>query len=703
MTINRNRDSLELNKFVDALSSPNRPGIVVLNPDGTNIGAAPANSTVAIGSAPTIYAVVNTSAQGQASITLDTGVKFIGLTTTVIGSAPTLYAVVNTGAVGTTNSLVTLQAGPNQIGSVTISNQPTLGTGTNFIGLATTVVGNTVNSLLQAGTSYIGLASVNLGGGFNNSSDAVATSTGIAGVDNFNYILNNVGSFWDRLRSAASSATIAPNWRGVSAVGVYGLDSNSNLQLLRVDGAQQLAISPVTITNSNQPALVDSSAFIGLTTTVIGSAPTIFAVVNTAAAGTTNSLVTLLAGSNQIGSVTISNQPTIGVGANYIGLASVNIGGTLPALTAGSAFIGLATINIGSSNATLFAVVNTGAVGTTNSLVTLLSGPNQIGSVTISNQPTLGTGSNFIGLATTVIGSAPTLFAVVNTSAAGTTNSLATLLAGPNQIGSVTISNQPTLGSGSNYIGLASVNIGGTLPALSAGTNFIGLSTTVIGSAPTLYAVVNTSAPGTTNSIVTLLAGPNQIGSVTVSNPVQLATGTNYIGLATVTVGNTVNSLLQAGTSYVGLASVNIGGTLPALTTGTAFIGLATVVQGNQPALVAGTAFIGLATVIPAYTSNSTSFTGIISAAGNSTIFVAPAATSFFLKSIHIASLGRSEVEIRSGATQLIPFTSLSTTAGYFEYYGEVGLQSRAQADSLVIGLNSAATISYMANVRFGV
>jgi hypothetical protein len=44
------------------------------------------------------------------------------------------------------------------------------------------------------------------------------------------------------------------------------------------------------------------------------------------------------------------------------------------------------------------------------------------------------------------------------------------------------------------------------------------------------------SSGGITSSLVTLLAGPNQIGSVTISNPIQIAAGTNYIGLATVVV-----------------------------------------------------------------------------------------------------------------------------------------------------------------------
>lgn len=112
---------------------------------------------------------------------------------------------------------------------------------------------------------------------------------------------------------------------------------------------------------------------------------------------------------------------------------------------------------------------------------------------------------------------------------------------------------------------------------------------------------------------------------------------------------------------------------------------------------------IGFATIFQAFPGGATVYSGIISATGNTTVFVAPASNLFFLKDLHISSLGRSEVEIRSGATTIIPFTSLSTTSGFHEYYGEYGKPSRAQADALVIGLNGGATISYAATVRFGV
>src|SRR5258706_8076161 len=107
MSISKFIAQLELNKFVESTTVSGRPGVVVVNSDGSNIGSA------------------------------------------------TIYAIVNTGAIGNQNSLATLLAGPNQIGSVTVSNPVQLAAGSNYVGLATVTVGNTVNALLQAGSSYV--------------------------------------------------------------------------------------------------------------------------------------------------------------------------------------------------------------------------------------------------------------------------------------------------------------------------------------------------------------------------------------------------------------------------------------------------------------------------------------------------------------------------------------------------------------------
>lgn len=336
------------------------------------------------------------------------------------------------------------------------------------------------------------------------------------------------------------------------------------------------------------------------------------------------------------------------------------------------------------STATIYAVVNTGAAGVQNSMVTLNSGPNYIGLVTTTfgSLTTLASGNNFIGLASirgdvdlntgarwiglatvtpasawpdpktfiglaTVSVSNPTLYAVVNTGAVGVQNSMATLNAGPNYIGLVTTTfgSLTTLGASPNYVGLASVNIGGTLPALTAGVANIGFAT------------------------------------------VYNAAGAAYIGLASVNVGG-----IAAGVNYIGLMSIN--GSVVNLA-GVNNIGFATVYNA------AGAAWIGLATVVPTFNGDTTIFTGVYSTTGNSTIFVAPASNRFFIQNLHVSSLGRAEVEFRSGATTLIPFTSLSTTSGFNPHFGRDGLPSRAQADALVANLNGAATIAVAAHVRF--
>lgn len=139
-----------------------------------------------------------------------------------------------------------------------------------------------------------------------------------------------------------------------------------------------------------------------------------------------------------------------------------------------TANIGFATVAV--STPTLYAVVNTSAAGVGNSIVTVANPVSLAGNVTLDagsktgivGNVTLSDSKSFIGLTTTVIGSAPTIFAVVNTAAAG--DSL-------------------------NKIGFATVYVSGNV-TLSDSKGFIGLTTTVLGSAPTLYAVVNTGAAG---------------------------------------------------------------------------------------------------------------------------------------------------------------------------------------------------------------
>lgn len=215
---------------------------------------------------------------------------------------------------------------------------------------------------------------------------------------------------------------------------------------------------------------------------------------------------------------------------------------------------------------------------------------------------------------------------------------------------------------------------------------------------------------------VSLVAGDISVTSQITVVPLQAwPDPKTYIGLVTITGSLAVagNITLDPGskTQIIGNVTLSDAKTYIGLTTSTlgaspAFIGIVTVtnkdrtITGNLTLSDAKT-YIGLVTNTPAYGSSATVFTQVVSATGFTTIFTPPASNRFFLKNIHISSLGRSEVEIRSGATTLIPFTALATTSGFASHFGELGLPARAQDNAFVINLNGGATISVMANVRF--
>lgn len=251
--------------------------------------------------------------------------------------------------------------------------------------------------------------------------------------------------------------------------------------------------------------------------------------------------------------------------------------------------VGMATVNINGS-ATIFAVVNTSAAGDS---------------------------TNNIGFATVAV-STPTLYAVVNTSAAGVGNSIVTIANTPLEtkiIGNVTLDGP--LPAGVNSVGFATVNVSNLARTitgnvtLSDSKTYIGLTTATLGtglsnigfatvavSTPTLYAVVNTGAVGITNSIVTV-AGGQLYGNVTLDDGslTGLVAGINSIGFATVQVAS-----VAAGANYIGLASVNVGGTVAVTQSGTwdevgiNDSGNSITVDGTV-ALGAGVAGVGFATV----------------------------------------------------------------------------------------------------------
>ena len=234
-------------------------------------------------------------------------------------------------------------------------------------------------------------------------------------------------------------------------------------------------------------------------------------------------------------------------------------------------------LQVNGSGATIFAVVNTGAAGVGNSIVTINPRVDYLGLVSVSGNVNVGTPTVFLGT--------PTLNAVVNI---------------PSSVG---------LNAGTANIGFATVNVSNpTLYAVVNTSAQSGQATVNINGSATIFAVVNTAAAGISNSMTTINAGPNQIGSVTVSNPISIAgnitinPSINNIGFATVynaagssfigltSIQGNVN--LNTGVNYIGLVSVNVGG----IAAGANFIGLVSI-QGNVN-LNTGTLNIGSVSIL---------------------------------------------------------------------------------------------------------
>lgn len=542
-------------------------------------------STVYVGN-PTLYAVVNTSVPGISNsivtvantplstqiignVTIDSGnislkgnitltdpKTYIGLTTSTLGNTPTvfvgtptLFAVVNTGAVGIENSMATLNAGPNQIGSVTVSNTvPVTGTFWQTTQPVSGNVGILGNLTISDSKGFIGLTTVNIG-----SSNTVVLGAGVA---NFGFATVN---------QVNQPALVA----GAAYIGLASVNIGGSLPALAA-GVAYVGLASVNI-GGTLPALTPGVANIGFATVSVSNA-TLYAVVNTGAAGVQNSMVTINPRTDYFGLVSVSGNvavsalPATPVGANYIGLVSINgsvinltgtnnigsvsvLGGVLNTITAvtditnpialkgnltlsdAKTNIGLVTITGGTAwtdpKTYIGLVTITGSLAAASGNVTLDPGSKTgiVGNVTISDS------KGFIGLVTVNIGSSNTVV----------------LGSGIANIGFATINqvNQPALVAGAAYIGLASVNIGGSLPALAAGAAYVGLASVNVGG---IAAGANYIGLVSINGSVVNLASSNNIGSVSIlGGGIGLNAGVNGIGFATV-----ANA---AGTQFIGLVT----------------------------------------------------------------------------------------------------------------------------------------------------
>lgn len=648
---------------------------------------------VTLASGATIFAVVNTSAAGQASVVLDNSISKIGFATVHIGT-PTIFAVVNTAASGQASVVVDGIKGNVTLdpGSFTgIKGNVTLSDPKGYIGLTTVTLDN------NRGVSFSGNVTLDAG-----------SKTGISG----NVTLSDSKTF---IGLTTTTLGASPAFIGIVTV------TNASIPVTQSGTWDEVGIndSGNSITVDNNGTFAVQSTFAGNVTLDAGS--------KTQIVGN----VTLSDSKTNIGLVTLTGGTAWADPKTYIGLVTIT-GSLAPAagnitLDAGSltGIRGNVTVEQGDDpwnvavkgNVTISGTVNVAAIGN----VTLSDSKGFIGLTTT----TLGASPAFVGIVTVANASLPVTFSGNVTLDAGSKTQIVgnvTLSDSKTYIGltTTTIGNNPVLGAGVNNIGFASVT---PVMAWPDPKTYIGLVTITGSLAPaagniTLDAGSKTQLVGT----VTIQDGGNSItvdgsvgitGNVTISGTANVAVVGNvtlsdsktFIGLTTTTLG--------ASPAFVGIVTIansnvrSIAGNIT-LSDAKTYIGLVTVGGGLSNVNVVGNVtlsdaktFIGLVTSVPSYGSNSTVYTGVISATGAATVLVAPASSRFFIKNIHISSLGRSEVEIRSGATTIIPFTSLSTTSGYALSFGEQGLPSRAQQDGLVVNLNGAATVAYMFNVRF--
>lgn len=311
----------------------------------------------------------------------------------------------------------------------------------------------------------------------------------------------------------------------------------------RIGFATVSVANTVPVTFSGNITLSDAKTYIGLTTTTLASAPTLFAVVNTSAAG--QSSIVLDNSISKIGFATV-HQGSTPWNSSIIGNVT---------LTDSKSYIGLTTTTLASSIANIgFATVNVA---------------NNIG---ITGNITLSDAKTYIGLTTTTLASAPTLFAVVNTAAAG--QSSIVLDNSVSKIGFVTVHQGSTpwnttllgnitLSDSKGFIGLTSVlgrvGISGNV-TLSDPKTYIGLTTTTLGIGTQFVGLVTAISmnAGTTKTLIPMTVALSTSSVVTVAVP----TGGGAIFKTTNVIFNsdaTVRVSIKAGATYLtGNASIGI-------------------------------------------------------------------------------------------------------------------------------------------------
>lgn len=610
-------------------------------------------------------AVSNFVAPNVGNVTLNASNAYIGLATVTMSNSLTV-------------GMLTLFPGPNFIGLVTVGNNPNV-TVSNLLSLAS---GTEIRSLatvlnqlpLVAGTAQIGSVTVS---NVVNSIVTIAPRTDYLGF--MTVTTANPGS--------AGMVTLFPGPNQIGSVTISHVVNSIVTIAPRTDYIGLVTATIVGTVNTGMLTIFPGPNFIGLTTTVNA------------------------AGTAQIGSVTVSNFPlglisnatvattfidtiplgqfggeaktslssgafhplqsdnsgylALGVGSRYVGLASVNIGGTLPALTAGAAYVGLASVNIGGT------------------LPALTAGAAYIGLASVNiggTLPALTASSAYVGLVS--VSGTVGVTGLISLASGTEVRSLTTILPRTDYFGlvsvsgNVVVSSLPATPAGGNYIGLVTTTWGRS-PILGAGDTNAMIASTATGS------MLNVGMMGRTGNAVAVDTTGRVATLNTHNSNVTLNASSAFIGL--VTVGHVVNSIatLAPRTDYIGLVSVS-----------------GNVAVSSLPALVAGTAQIGSVTNSLAR-GMTTSFATVYSATGNSTLFAPPAGTRWFIHNLMVNSQGNQNGNILSALKPVWPFVGLATTGGFAVSFESPGLPARAIDEAFLVTLNSAVTTSFAVTAHF--
>lgn len=544
-------------------------GNVTLNPSGNFIG---------------IVTVANPGAT-SGNVTLDPGSK-TGLVGNVTG-------IVRIGGSGFTNMVDAGAAGD--------------GTGNTVVGL----YGHSLNHVFNgatwdmARTANIANATTGLG----------LLGTGVLGFDGTNYrrvktdtagnvLLGDPKTYiglvtiTGSLAAASGNVTLDPG----SKTGIVGnitlSDPKGFIGLVTVVGSLSAAAGNVTLDDGSLTGLVAGVNSIGFATVHLGT-PTIYAVVNTSAssglatitlnnsiagigfatvsvvgtlpdtansdldaiATSTSNLdtngVLLKAGTNQVGSVTVSNPITIGNAMVTVTLGtsldstndSVAIGAALPA---GAAYIGLVTAT---QDSTIFpprAIMTTNlATPSVSQMATFMYGRNPVDGNwefvnTIDHNADLASGPIAAGMVAE--------FDDTSTSTV-TENKFAALRMGSDRILYTHPMGNLTLSDAKTYIGLVTATVGNSV-TLASGVGNIGFATvTPTTTARSIVGNLTVSISGTSKTLIPMpfaLAGTSVATVAVPSNTFKI---TQFLASANATVGVSIKS---GATYLVGNASIRV-------------------------------------------------------------------------------------------------------------------------------------------------